>query len=177
MYKDKLAIEIDKNETANLTGHRPMSLPWRYDESKQSCINFKTEIKKIFENAINYGLKNFLTGMAEGFDMIGTEILLELRKKYEIKVIAIIPCLGQEIKWSPIQQQRYKTILSKCDDVVILSEFYYKNCMNDRNKYMVDNSSVCIACWNGKPSGTANTIRFAKNNGNKVRVINPNDFK
>ena len=49
--------------------------------------------------------------------------------------------------------------------------------MNDRNKYMVDHSSVVIACHNGQPSGTGNTIRFAKENGCKIRLINPNDYK
>ncbi len=48
--------------------------------------------------------------------------------------------------------------------------------MNDRNKYMVNNSSICIACWNGKPSGTGNTVRFAKHNGNRIRIINPENF-
>lgn len=123
---------------------------------------------RVFEGAIKYGLKTFLTGMAEGFDMIGAEILFELRKSYNIKVIAIVPCLGQELGWKPSQQERYKRILSQCDDVIVLSDHYYKNCMNDRNKYMVDHSSVCIACWNGGPSGTGNT------KGLKIRIINPN---
>ena len=49
--------------------------------------------------------------------------------------------------------------------------------MNKRNKYMVENSSVIIACYNGKPSGTGNTIRFANENGRKVRIISPEDYR
>ena len=78
--KKKLIEIINKLETACLTGHRPDKLPWFYDESKDNCIKFKNDLRTIFEGAIKYGLKNFLTGMAEGFDMIGAEILLELRK-------------------------------------------------------------------------------------------------
>ncbi len=114
--------------------------------------------------------------MAEGFDMIATEILIKLRKTYNIKIIAIVPCLGQELKWKPCQQERYKKLLSCCDEVIVLSNHYYIGCMNDRNKFMVDNSCVCIACWNGCPSGTGNTVKFAKQKGNKVRIINPNNF-
>ena len=33
--------------------------------------------------AFEYGLKNFMVGMAEGFDMIGCEVLIELRKRYK----------------------------------------------------------------------------------------------
>ncbi len=168
---------IEKEKTICLTGHRPKSLPWGYDESKESCIKFKKELEKIFNGAIEFGITTFLTGMAEGFDMIGAEILFELRKKHKIKVIAVVPCVGQESKWKSDQQKKYKDILQRCDDVITLSERYTPTCMNDRNKYMVDHSSICIACWNGKASGTGNTVRFAKQNGNKLRIINPNNFK
>lgn len=31
--------------------------------------------------------------------------------------------------------------------------------------------------YNGKPSGTGNTIRFAKENGCKVRIINSEEYR
>ena len=166
-----------KGATVCLTGHRPKSLPWGYNENLQSCLKFKSDLKQVFIGAINYGLTTFLTGMAEGFDMIATEILLELRKTYQIKIIAVIPCLDQEIKWKPEQQARYRKIVEQCDDQIILAEQYTPTCMNDRNKYMVERSSVCIACWNGKPSGTGNTIRFAKESGLKIKIIDPANDK
>lgn len=166
-----------KEKTATITGHRPKSLPWGYDENKLACINFKHYLKKIFEQTIFKGYKFFLTGMAEGFDMIGTEILIELRKIYEIQIIAVIPCLGQEKKWKNYQQIKYQKIINSCDDVIILSNEYYDSCMNDRNKFMIENSNLCIACWNGKPSGTGNTISFAKDCGKEIKIININSFK
>ena len=160
-----------REQTICLTGHRPKSLPWGYDETKESCIKFKQDLEIIFENAIKCGYKTFLSGMAEGFDMIGTEILLKLKKKHNIQIIAVVPCLGQELKWSPKQQKRYNQILKQCDNKIVLSPQYTPTCMNERNKFMVDNSSVCIACWNGKPSGTSNTIKFAKEHGCKIKII------
>lgn len=176
--KKEVKSLISISSTVCLTGHRPKLLPWGYDENKESCLNFKAEVKKVFKEVIECGLSTFLTGMAEGFDMIGAEILFELRKTYKhIKVIAVVPCLGQESRWSMKQQKRYKKILSECDDKIILSDKYTPTCMNIRNKYMVESSSVCIACYNGKPSGTGNTVRFAKQNGNKVIIINPEEFR
>lgn len=167
-----------KEETACLTGHRPKSLPWGYDEEKQNCKKFKSDLYDILTGAIKYGLKNYMVGMAEGFDMISCETLIDLRKKYkEIKVIAVIPCKDQEIRWNAEQQKRYHKLLKKCDNVIILQEHYTSDCMNKRNKYMVENSSVVIACYNGKPSGTGNTLRFAKENGCKIRIVNPEDYK
>lgn len=167
-----------KEETACLTGHRPKSLPWGYDEKKENCIKFKEDLQQLFIDSYKYGLKNYLVGMAEGFDMIGAEKLIELRKTYsDIKIFAIVPCKGQETKWKQSQQERYHNILKQCDDVITLSEEYTPTCMNERNKYMVNKSSVVIACWNGKPSGTGNTIRFSKENGSKVRIIDINKYK
>lgn len=166
-----------KEETACLTGHRPKSLPWGYNEQSDNCKRFKDDLFNIFNGAYEYGLKNYLVGMAEGFDMIGAETLINLRKKHkDIKIFAIIPCKGQESKWKEEQQKRYHKILRQCDEVVILSDSYTPNCMNDRNKYMVEHSNVVIACYNEKPSGTGNTIRFAKENGCKVRIINPDNY-
>ena len=45
--------------------------------------------------------------------------------------------------------------------------------MQKRNKYMVDNSQIVIAVWNGKPSGTANTVKYAREQGKTVIVIDP----
>lgn len=171
-------ININKSETGCLTGHRPDKLPWHYDETKENCKRFKEDLKNTFIGAVNYGLKTFLTGMAEGFDMIGAEVLLELKKQIKgIKIIAVIPCKGQEKYWSDEQQKRYHKIIKKCDDYVILSETYTKTCMNDRNKFMVEHSSIVIACYNGVPSGTGNTIKFAKEKGCKIKIINPDNYK
>ena len=160
-----------REQTICLTGHRPKYLPWGYDETKESCIKFKQDLEIIFENAIKCGYKTFLSGMAEGFDMIGTEILLKLKKKHNIQIIAVVPCLGQELKWSAKQQKRYNHILKQCDNKIVLSLQYTPTCMNERNKFMVDNSSVCIACWNGKPSGTRNTLLYAKQTNCKIKII------
>ena len=45
--------------------------------------------------------------------------------------------------------------------------------MNERNNYMVNECDVVIAVWNGRPSGTGNSVKMARNNGKKVRIIDP----
>ena len=39
---------LSKEKTACLTGHRPKSLPWGYDENKESCKAFKKDLSTIF---------------------------------------------------------------------------------------------------------------------------------
>lgn len=175
----KNSLEVDKSVTACLTGHRPSKLPWRYNEFESRCKKFREDLRQIFIGAYDYGIRNFLTGMAEGFDMIGAEVLLSLRDDdgLDIKVYAVVPCKYQEVKWLPRNQQRYWDILNRVDDAALLTSDYTPSCMNDRNKYMVDHSSVCIACYDGSSGGTANTIRFAKKAGCKIKIIDIKEYE
>ena len=50
---------------------------------------------------------------------------------------------------------------------------YFDGCMQKRNKYMIDNSSVLIALFNGKPGGTKITIDYAKQQGHEILTIEP----
>ena len=161
------------------TGHRPKGLPWGYDETKESCILFKNAMYSIIEKAIINGYTYFISGMALGIDMICAEIVLELKKQYKnVMLECAIPCLNQEKKWSSLQQERYRKILKKADVVHYVSENEYTDkCMNDRNNYMVEQSDVIIAVWNGKPSGTGNTIRLGKQKGCKIKIIDINQYK
>ncbi|MBR2970768.1 MAG: DUF1273 family protein [Clostridia bacterium] len=168
---------MEREKTACLTGHRPKYLPWGYNEDFDSCLKFKKDVREIFCDVMARGINCFLTGMAEGFDMIGAEVLIDLRKKNKwIKIIAVVPCKGQELKWTNEQQKRYCKILKKCDEVIVLSQGYTPTCMHERNKYMVEHSRVVIACYNGRPSGTGKTIKFASRAGCDIRVINPEDY-
>ena len=45
--------------------------------------------------------------------------------------------------------------------------------MDKRNRYMVDHADVLIAVWDGSPSGTGKTVRYAHQQGKSVITINP----
>lgn len=45
--------------------------------------------------------------------------------------------------------------------------------MLERNNYMLNNSSLVIALFNGKPGGTSYTLKKAKEKGLKIVVIKP----
>lgn len=112
--------------------------------------------------------------MAIGFDMICAELVLELKKEYpQIKIVCAIPCKGQEKVWNALTQKRYHNIVKQADKTVVLAEKYTPECMLDRNRYMINNSSLCIALFDGKPGGTAKTIKFAEENGVEVIKIKP----
>ena len=55
----------------------------------------------------------------------------------------------------------------------MLQREYTPDCMDKRNRYMVDHADDILAVWNGCPSGTGNTVRYAHKKGKSIIVINP----
>ena len=115
----------------------------------------------------------FLTGMAEGFDLLATEAVLKLKTVHtDIRLIAVIPFARQAYRYSKEDQLRYAEIFKQCDDSVLISEHYYKGCFHRRNDYLIDNASSVIAYFDGQPSGgTFYTIQRAMTNKIPVRNL------
>lgn len=136
-------------------------------------------MQDIIEKAILNNYTYFISGMALGVDMICSEIVLNLKKKYKnIYLECAIPCLNQEKEWAHFDQRRYKKILKKADFIYVVNNSPYSTkCMHERNKYMVTKSNVVIAVWNGLPSGTSYTINLAKQQNKKVKIISLDIFK
>ena len=146
------------------TGHRPKSLPWGYDETKEICITFKNKLYNILEGVINDGYTYFINGLAEGFDTIALETLFELKNNgYNIIIEGAIPCKDQEIKWTEKSQNRYRENIKKLDKITYISDNYTDYCMQQRNDYMIDNSQLIVACYKGTFGGTKSTIKKAQN--------------
>ena len=163
-----------KSKTACFTGHRAQKLPWGFNEKDERCKAMKANLKAEIEKAIACGYNRFICGMALGFDMICAETLLKLKKKHEIYLEGAIPCKNQESKWSKEYKARYKKLLKKLNTVYYVSEEYTGvECMLERNRYMVDNSSLIIALFNGNDGGTKYTVDYARQQGLKIVLIEP----
>lgn len=163
------------NHTICFTGHRAQKLPWGFNENDERCVKMKEQLKRMLENAILDGYYRFITGMALGFDMICAEIVLELKKKYKhIILIGALPCKNQDCKWPITEQKRYRSLLKKLDITRCIYDTYVgPECMLERNRYMINNSSMLISLFNGQNGGTKSTIEYAKTQGLKVVVIEP----
>lgn len=155
------------------TGHRPQKLPFGFNEADERCVSLKQKIKEKVEYLIiEHGVMHFIVGMALGVDIYSAEIVLCLREKYpQITLECAIPCETQCVKWSEPMRDRYFDIVSKCDKETMLQTHYTNDCMQKRNEYMVNNSDYVIAVWDGKPSGTGNTVRYAEIKGKTIITI------
>ena len=52
-------------------------------------------------------------------------------------------------------------IIKNADLVKEINDYYFANCYQARNEWMVDRSNLVIAVFTGQKSGTKNTIDYA----------------
>ena len=117
----------------------------------------------------NEGASTFIVGGALGFDTVVAEEILALKKSgCEIELHVYVPCSNQSAKWSERDKKRYENILKQADYVDAVNEPYFDGCMRIRNYKMVDNADFCICYFTGKPSGTLQTVSYARKKGLKV---------
>lgn len=104
--------------------------------------------------------------MAYGVDIWAGELVLKKRFwNRNIKLIAAIHFAGFESRWKDRWKHRYHKLLNKADEVHYICDGYSKYAYQKRNEWMVDRSARVIAVYNGEPSGTGNTINYAKKVG------------
>jgi len=166
-----------ENKNCAFSGHRPSKFPWKYNETDPRCIALKAALTEQIENLVDRGVTGFLCGMAEGTDIYCAKIVLALREKnpaLKLKLHCILPCTSQAEKWSTSSQELYRSILERADSVVYVSREYHKNCMLDRNRFMVEHAPILLAVYNGEHrGGTAATVRYAQKMGREIIVIDP----
>jgi len=150
------------NNTCCFTGHRPKKL----NLTEQEIIPL---LEKAIDNAIENGYVTFITGMAEGIDVIAAEIVLQKKEKNKnLELICALPHPGFSNKRTKSEKLRYEKIIENADFVEIISNTCSRSCYMKRNIYMVDKSSLVIAVFNGEKGGTKNTVDYAVKNGKRV---------
>ncbi len=169
--------DIDKDTTCCFTGHRNRDLPFLGDRDKLGMKYLVSNIQLHIENAVKDGYTTFISGMAEGIDLICAEIVHNLitRKGAELNLICALPYDGQGSKElsSPLDRYIYSMILESCSKVFYVSKNRSRDCYRLRNQFMIDNSSRLIGVYKYKlrGSGTLQTINMAKAAGIDYHII------
>lgn len=155
--------------TCAFTGHRSGKLPWRYDETDPRCLDLKARIRDVIEAVYSAAFDHFICGMADGCDLYFCEAVLGFQKEHPgILLEAAVPFPGQAERWPLARREHYNELLALCDKRTLISPEYTYDCMMKRNRYMVDNAQLLIACYDGLPGGTHNTYQYAVKAGKQV---------
>ena len=138
-------------KTACFTGHRIVKKNFDVEELDAAILSL-----------IKRGYNVFLNGMALGFDMLSFERVIKFKNTYpDIKLIACVPCSDQSAKYPKNKVVEYEYLLSKADEIIVLSKSYTPTCMKERNVFMVNNSSVCVAYLYKTSGGAYSTAKYA----------------
>ena len=172
--------------TVCFTGHRPEKLGG-YDWNDKLNIKIRDNIKEVLEALLKHYPNeqfHFIFGGALGFDQFATQVVLELKNKYKDRKIALeiaVPFKNQPNKWfNKSDIERYYNQLKFADKVTYVDRLpdygvkgfkedeYSVLKLNIRNNYMVDNSDIVIAYWDGSKSGTGNCVNYAEKKNKKI---------
>ncbi len=146
-----------KAVTACFTGHRPDKL------QKEKLPLIAEALNRELAVCIRGGHQRFICGMSRGFDLICARAVLKAKWEYPNVFLELaLPHAGQADRWSEADKAAYRYIIERADLVTCLSPNYVRGCMHARNRYMIDNSSLLIAYFDGTPGGTASTVELAE---------------
>lgn len=148
-------------KTCCVTGHRIISA---------ACISYvEQELRREVQAAIEDGYTRFISGFAEGTDLMFAAIVAkEMEHHPELFLEAAIPYAGR----MKTKSQQFHELLRACNGVKIVCEEYEHSCFMQRNRYMAGESQRVIAVYDGRDrGGTLFTMRYAHTLGKEVRVI------
>ena len=156
-----------------VTGHRPSGFPFSREDDSILFIRYKEILSRKIDDLIIGGCDHFITGMADGADIDFAELVLAKRDEgREIILEAALPYPYSKRKNETAASAKKDNILLSCDIVHTASQYYHKGCMMKRNRYMVDNSDIVLAIWNGNENGgTWNTLKYAMSKKKMIKYI------
>ncbi len=151
-------------KTCCFTGHRNLS-----SDTRKQILPVLTQ--KI-EQLINEGVAVFINGGALGFDTLSALAVLGLKNKHpNIKLKIYAPHKEQSARWSIDNKRIYEYILSRADEIKFTSPFIHSECMQVRNRRMVDDSDCVIAYVKKTSGGSYYTVKYALSEDKKVYFI------
>lgn len=155
--------------TCCFTGYRAEKMPFPAEDT--AALSLLTQrLDEAIADAAAQGILRFFTGMSTGFDLWAAQAVLRAREKHGLKLLCAIPFDAQADHFSADWKAIFNHVLLHADQVFILSRGYHTGCYAERNRFMVDASSRLICYFDGRPGGTAQTVRMAQ--ASNLTVIN-----
>lgn len=153
-----------------LTGHRKMP-PDMVNDIQRHLIR---TIDRLYTEK---NITTYYVGGAQEFDALASEVVIERRAVlHDLRLVVVVPHVGQAASWSSDEKARYERIKNRASDVICLAEHYYRDCMQRRNRYLVDHSDVCVCYLIELTGGTAYTVEYARKQGIPVLNLTKEDL-
>lgn len=150
-----------KEKSCCVTGHR--------DIPADKLAYVESELRAAIKAAIEDGFTRFISGFAEGTDLLFASIVVEeMQQNPSIYLEAAIPYAARINTKDPLFQK----MLASCRAIRVLCDKYSPNSFFVRNRYMVAESDRVIAVYDGREGGgTVFSIRYAHTQEKELKVI------
>lgn len=145
------------------TGHRIIA--------EEEMENVANAISYEVKNTIEQGYQHFISGFAEGGDLLFAEdVAYAIKRDSTIHLHAALPNPARERALRKNSETR--ELLELCDTIYIATEKSHPGMYAKRNTYMVEHSQRVMALYDGRKSGgTAFTVQLAKKLKRDLYVI------
>ena len=147
-------------KTCCVTGHRTIPT------DKLDYV--ERELRRELAEAIADGYTHFLSGFAEGADLLFAALVAEEKERHpELFLEAALPYAGR----LKTKDKRFHELLRLCDGLKVESQIYEPSCYMERNRYMVDRCDALLAYLASPRGGTFYTVRYAEKRGKRVILL------
>lgn len=173
----------NKTTTACFTGRRAKKLcGWRHESYQGLVDRMSVIVRDLYEK----GIRNFISGGAQGFDQLAFWTVHKAKTKLgckDLKNIAVIPFEGQDERWQEngcFGRKEYRLMLSLADEVFVCGpkDGNIAGRLMLRNHAMVDASCLVVALYDGKDAyktaksgGTEECMKYADSKGVGIMAL------
>ncbi len=150
-----------EKKTCCVTGHREIAV--------DKIAYVKRELRHEILKAIEDGYTNFISGFADGADLLFASIVADLMKDNPTLTLeAALPYRNR----MNTTDKLFRRLLPKCKTISVHSEKYSPACYMNRNREMVSLCQRVIAIYDGRDKGgTVFTMREAAMLERDIHVI------
>lgn len=154
------------------TGYRYEKLPFSRTDAA-AVARLRSRLREACVCALDAGCTHFISGFAQGSDLLFAQTVLALSEEYALTLEAALPFPDACAYWCAEDKALFHALLARCDSVHAVSDHPGKRFYMMRNDYIVNACDRLIAVYDGKPGGTAYTLRRAMRKGVVIDLIKP----
>lgn len=159
------------------TGYRPQKLRYLSEQNSEEYQRLYRLLTKLIKAAVAEGYDYFISGFAQGVDLMAAEIVISRRNEgAEIALEAALPAMNQTDRWNDFDKGVYFVLLDKADYRKCVEQKMTRHSCLKRNEYMVNEADLVIAVYDGKQGGTDYTVHLAREKNRNLWIIDPHEY-
>lgn len=161
---------------ACLIGPNPNDFPFDYANDYLQKAMYQDKLYKKITDLIHKGCKQFITGMELGAELDFANAITYIRDESfpdeGITIEGVIAHSNMHKEYTGENWMTFTGVFKNCDKKTIVSEHLTVDCRIKSMKYMIDNSDIVLAVWNGEEAGEIwDMLQYAKSLDKKIIYV------